>query len=342
MPTPFTITRGTNASHWLSQSKRRGDERRAFFTEEDVRRIAGWGLDHIRLPVDEEQLFSEAGEPDEEAFGLLRDCLEWTQKHELNLVVDLHILRSHYFNDAEEPRLYRDPAEAARFADLWRSISDRIGDAPTDRVAYELLNEPVARNPEKWNRVFQYPYQAIRHIEPQRPIILGSNHFQSPRTFPHLDIPDDENLILSFHFYFPMFITHYQARWTPCGPYDGPIQYPGSPVPEEGLAKIDPEYRKRLDNWHDWNAPADRDMMQRIIDTPIAVSRTTGRRLYCGEFGCRNIVPLDIRRAWYRDILDVFETSGIAWANWDYRGGFGLVGEAGNDTGIIDLVSVRG
>jgi len=34
------LRRGTNISHWLSQSARRGQERRRFFTRDDVRRIA--------------------------------------------------------------------------------------------------------------------------------------------------------------------------------------------------------------------------------------------------------------------------------------------------------------
>ncbi|HHE73115.1 MAG TPA: glycoside hydrolase family 5 protein, partial [Chloroflexi bacterium] len=78
----FTIYRGTNISHWLSQSDRRGAERRAFFTQQDVERIARLGggrLDHIRLPVDEEQLWDENGDPDPEAFGLLEAALDWCE-----------------------------------------------------------------------------------------------------------------------------------------------------------------------------------------------------------------------------------------------------------------------
>ena len=54
---PFTIHRGTNISHWLSQSNARGEERCRRFTRDNVRRLADLGLDHLRLPVDEEQLF---------------------------------------------------------------------------------------------------------------------------------------------------------------------------------------------------------------------------------------------------------------------------------------------
>ena len=62
----FVVRRGTNLSHWLSQSRRRGAERRAFFTAADVRRLADWGFDHLRLPVDEEQLWTPDGRCEED------------------------------------------------------------------------------------------------------------------------------------------------------------------------------------------------------------------------------------------------------------------------------------
>jgi|GEM_PF-6264040 len=34
-PASFRLKRGTNISHWLSQSTRRGKDRAAFFTEKD-------------------------------------------------------------------------------------------------------------------------------------------------------------------------------------------------------------------------------------------------------------------------------------------------------------------
>ncbi len=52
----FVIKRGTNISHWLSQSEARGEARRNYFTEKDVKYLAGLGFDHIRIPVDEMQL----------------------------------------------------------------------------------------------------------------------------------------------------------------------------------------------------------------------------------------------------------------------------------------------
>jgi endoglucanase len=57
----FKVKRGTNISHWLSQSRNRGAERLNWFTKEDVAFLAGLGFDHLRIPIDEEQMWDASG-----------------------------------------------------------------------------------------------------------------------------------------------------------------------------------------------------------------------------------------------------------------------------------------
>ena len=237
-PNGFAVRRGTNVSHWLSQSKRRGEERRRFFTREDVALAAQLGFDHLRLPVDEEQLFDEAGRPVEEAFSLLDAALDWCAEHRLRAIVDLHILRSHHFNEGEKP-LWTDPAAQERFLDLWRQLSARLSRRPLDQVAYELMNEPVADDPEEWNRLVARAVRTVRALEPRRTLVIGSNRWQSADTFDPLRVPvGDPNILLSFHFYTPMALTHYGAGWTKAGEYKGPVRYPGEVVAQADLAGL--------------------------------------------------------------------------------------------------------
>jgi endoglucanase len=327
----FEIKRGTNISHWLSQSERRGEERRAFFTRDDVDRIAGWGFDHIRLPVDEVQLWSDDGTPVEEAFGLLRSAIDWAAAAGLRVVVDLHILRSHYFNDTEVPALFTDQAARKCFVSLWRSLSARLHDCPVDLVAYELLNEAVAPTAEAWNETWQAPFAVLRELEPERTIVLGSNQYNQWQTYPELDVPDDDHLVLTFHYYNPMFITHYTARWWHGGSYSGPIRYPGQPIPESQHIAID---RLQSEGMEDANRHFDRQVMRTDMSVPHAIAERHGYPLYCGEFGCYENTPADIREAWYRDIAAVFADLGIWWANWDYKGSFGLITPDGAETGV--------
>jgi endoglucanase len=48
-----------------------------------------------------------------------------------------------------------------------------------------------------------------------------------------------------------------------------------------------------------------------------------------------------VAAAWYRDMISVFAEHGIAWANWDYKGGFGLVDREGKSTGIAEIMLAR-
>lgn len=332
----FTVRRGTNISHWLSQSRHRGDERTSWFTQDDVQRIAEMGFDHIRVPIDEVQMWDEAGQADPEAFDLLDAALDWSEDAGLRVIVDLHILRSHYFNDKTGvPILFTDPAEEARFADLWRDLSGRLGNRATDQVAYELLNEAVARDPEDWNRVAMTAFSAVRQLESERTIVLGSNWFNQHHTFEQLTVPDDRRCILTYHYYFPMLVTHYQASWWDGGMYSGAVHYPGRPVAPEDVAGLEGVMLERLD---EWNAPFDRTQMVADLAQPLAVQARTGLPLYCGEFGCYERTPQPLRLAWYRDMIQTFDEYDIAWANWDYKGSFGVITADGRDTGIAQVL----
>lgn len=339
------IHRGTNISHWLSQSEKRGDARRAWFTQEDVKRIADWGFDHIRLPIDEQQMWDDSGRQEPEAFDLMEASLDWMEQAGLKAVIDLHILRSHFFISATEPKLFTDPSEAEKFADLWRQLSARLKGRSNERVAYELMNEAVATDAQDWNRVAMMAFQAIRDLEPQRTIILGSNRWNSVKTFDQLHVPEDANTILTFHFYLPMLVTHHQGRWCTEGRmYDGPIQYPGQPIAPENLGEVRPPENDRLIqlDLEELNKPYGRESMVADIVKPLDVARKTGLPLYCGEFGVINKAPHPVRVAWYRDLISVFNEYGIAWANWDYKGDFGMINGRGESTGIAEaMLAVR-
>lgn len=62
-------------------------------------------------------------------------------------------------------------------------------------------------------------------------------------------------------------------------------------------------------------------MLQRILK-PIQYAKKHNLQLYCGEFGCTLKVHRNDRLNWYRDVRYIFESNDIAWANWDYKGGF--------------------
>ena len=60
--------RGINLGGWLSQCTPKKEHYDTFITEQDLRTIASWGLDHVRLPIDYVLVEQEDGTPREEGY----------------------------------------------------------------------------------------------------------------------------------------------------------------------------------------------------------------------------------------------------------------------------------
>lgn len=323
-PGQLILGSGTNLAHWLSQTRRTGAERRGFITEQDIADIAALGFDHVRIPIDEMQMWDEQGARDEDAFETLHDGIRWSLAHGLKVLVDLHILRSHHFNAKDKP-LWTDPAEQERFIGLWRDLSAALRDYPVDRLAYELMNEPVADDPDEWNRLAARAFAAVRALEPERSIVIGSNLWQGADTFDELEVPDDPRIILSYHFYEPFALTHYQAGWTDLKDYTGPVRYPGVIVTREEYAALSPEQQAPVERFA--GREFNRDVLVEMMEKPLRKARELGLPLYCGEFGVFENAPDADSARWYRDMLSILAEHGVSWANWNWKSDqFGLVG----------------
>ena len=331
-PSGFVIHRGVNISHWLSQSDTwsRNDK---FFNESDIIKIKSLGFDHIRLPIDEEIIWKEDGSINEGNYKDLRNCLDWCVKHDISVIVDLHILRSHHFNarnNEGKMTLWTDTMAQKNFITLWDTLSNRLNKYPLNKVAYEMMNEPVAPEHEMWNSLIERAIKNIRKKEPNRVIMMGSNRWQKPFTFPFLKVPkNDKNIILTFHTYHPYFVTHYGANWSAIKDYKGPVQYPGQCMTQADYDKyVDTSLTALVSRIKEEKAfdVYNKDKFQEIIQPAIDKAKEYGLQLYCSEFGSLPFIDRKMRLAYYQDITDVFRQNNICWSNWDYKGNFSIVG----------------
>lgn len=334
----FEVKKGTNIAHWLSQSDRRGAEREQFFTKPDVKKIAEIGFDHIRLPIDEEQMWDENGNRNDDAFQLLENCIDWCAEYDLKVIVDLHILRSHHFNAKVKP-LWTDETEQEKFFDLWRDLSKTLKRFPNDLVAYELMNEAVADDHESWNKLLANAFSAIRELEPERTVVIGSNRWQSTDTFDALKVPlNDKNILLSFHFYEPFLLSHYGAKWTFLKDYKGPVHYPGIILTEKEFNKLPEAVKPEVEKWV--NVKFNKELLLEKWQKPIQKAKELGLPLYCGEFGIISEAPEKETINWYKDMIQLFEETGIGYANWNYKSdNFGLTDDDVVNKELIAIVS---
>ena len=322
----FEIKRGINLSHWLSQ---RGDNSPAIkdgMSEIDFIRICRAGFDHVRLPIDEEVLWQEDGQMNKDAFEYLHKGIKWALQNDLRVIVDLHIVRAHNFNAGNEGKkntLWDSLETQEHFISLWRDLINELKNYPVSDVAYEIMNEPTAPNHDDWNKLVEKVYKIIRATEKKRVIVIGSNMWQGVDTFQYLKVPQgDEFILLSCHFYEPFLLSHYKAGWTEFGKYQGDVHYPGYLVTKDEYESYSEADKKLTARWtmYPWN----KEMLASYLGRAKKIADEKGLNLYCGEFGIYEKAPTEDALRWYRDVIEVFDSMDIAWAKWDYKGGFGV------------------
>lgn len=347
-PQQFAAYKGVNIAHWLSQVFG-WSPRATFFTQEDVKQIKNLGFDHIRMPIDEEQLWTEEGELIDSSFNYLKQSIDWCIANDMCIIIDLHIIRSHHFNAGNgegKMTLWTDTVAQNTFLKLWEDLQTELKQYPTNKLAYELMNEPAAPEAEQWNSLVNRAITRIRKTEPNRILFIGANQWQTIRNVPLLDIPKgDSNIVISFHNYDPMLVTHHLASWTKFKQYTGPVQYPGLSANTEDLWK-------QLDS-NDVAVKTEIEGINKVynpefFDSLVSIAVKRGNELnvsvYCGEFGCLNNVDTTMRYAYYRDFVGALNKYKVGKAVWDYKGSFQIMGydtETMQNTNVMDTVVVQ-
>jgi endoglucanase len=313
---PLTFRRGVNIEGWLGSPDRPSEKRPLSFGPADAEVLAELGFDHIRINVNEQHLWDDSDKPVQSSFDCVDELLDACAKLGLRAIFDLHVLRCHFFNAARRP-LFSEPAAVEQFHECWRRLSAHLGGRSCELLAYEYLNEPVADDPEDWNRVSAGIHTLLRGLEPRRTLILGSNRWSGPEHFAHLAIPPDENQVLTFHYYQPFFFTHHDAHEGAASCHKGPVHYPGRPIAEEDFARLTPQQRQELAQG---NLPEDRATLVARFAHALAAAKRTRLPLYCGEWGCYHAAPRADRLRWHADMISILAEHDIGWAVYAYTG----------------------
>ena len=320
---------GVNLGGWLSQCNHTRERYDSFITEEDVRVIASWGLDHIRVPVDYNLVEDEQGRRREEGFGYIERAIGWCRASGLRMVLDLHKTYGYSFDAGEaETGFFENEAHQERFCRLWEEFARRFG-RNEDMLAFELLNEVTdqAYSPV-WNRIADRCIDRIRAIAPTIDILVGSYWNNSIDALPDLDPPKDAHIVYNFHCYDPLMFTHQGAPWVDGMDHAFRITM-DAPVSElaaatEKLRGVKPADFDGLDP----DAPLSQSYFEKRFEKAVKVAEERGVRLYCGEYGVIDRARPEDALRWYQAIGGAFERFGIGRAAWTYRAmDFGLSDE---------------
>jgi endoglucanase len=332
---------GVNLGGWLSQYRLYDHQHfQSFITADDIKQIANWGMDHIRLPIDYPILEDDAKpfEYKESGFAYIDQCLDWCQANGLGVVLDLHRAPGYSFDTLTENSLFDDPMLQQRLLALWEQLAHRYGGRKQPSIIFELLNEITLPTSDPWNRLAYRIFSSIRAIDTTHWIMVGGNQWNSVGTLKEIELYDDPRVVYTFHYYDPFPFTHQKAYWVEeLQSFDQELDYPG-PIPglKEYLDKY-PAYRNRLGRFLDIRM--DKQFLRNDLQPAIDFLAQTGRPLYCGEFGVIESAPRQSRLHWHQDFVDLLREVKIGRACWTYKQkDFGLVGKDGR---VIDQELVR-
>ncbi|MDH5550746.1 MAG: glycoside hydrolase family 5 protein [Gemmatimonadota bacterium] len=205
----------------------------------------------------------------------------------LMVVLNMH----HYQEIFADPHGQRD-----RFLAVWQQIATHFRDYP-DSLVFEVLNEPNTNlTPELWNAFLLDALAVIRQSNPDRYVMLGTGEWGGIGAMQRLQLPDDDRLIFTFHYYSPFEFTHQGAEWV-----SGSDAWLGTT----------------------WGTSQDRAAVQRDFDTVAAWAVQHDITVFMGEFGAYSRAAMDDRLAWTTFVRSEAERRGFSWAYWEFDAGFG-------------------
>ncbi len=285
-----------------------------YITEKDIEYIASLGMDHIRLGFDQ-IVFEEAPYVyREEIFKHIDNFISWCKKYSLNIVLNMHKAVGNYCDIKEEVELLDDDELQNRFISLWLAFEKRY--AGDNSLAFELLNEVRDVNPAKWNALAEKTVNAIRAINKNRIIIIGSTSWNSPDTLRHLKVYDDENIIYTFHTYAPFEFTH-QRGVLQAAPlyYNRTMPYPCDIERYRDYHKVVFGNDAAYPNFEKMDIEYIRFSLRNAIEF---TKQHPDKILWCGEFGTIRHADIKWRESWMKDVITVLKENEIPYCAWNY------------------------
>lgn len=321
------LEKGINFGGWLSQCPHTKEHYSSFITEADVKTVASWGFDHIRLPFDCDLVQAESGQFKEEGFSRLDQFVRWCEKAGMNAILDLHKACGYDFNNAETEAgntLFSSPHLQKLFVQLWNEISRRFAGAKN--VAFELLNEVVETEAaQPWNSLIARTLTEIRKNAPVTPVIYGGIQWNSANTIRLLEKTDDKNVLLTFHMYEPLIFTHQKAYWVAGMDPEKDIAYPAN-TDYYRKESVPLGYKGKDVAETEGNFPG-RQIMEDMVAQASRAAAEKGARIYCGEYGVIDRAPVQDTLSWFCDIHDIFKRHNVGRAVWTYKEkDFGIAG----------------
>ncbi len=314
--------KGVNLGGWLSQGSLEISHLDSFIKEDDIKRIKGMGCDHLRLPVDFENIYDEKKKCGVEiGYKYIDLCIEWCKKYGLNVVLDLHKAPGYVFDDFEYSNgFFKNEKLMELFLDIWDSLSKRYAKY-SNMMMFEMLNEVTSFEViEDWNALANRCIKVIRKNAPNVKILYGGVGYSSVTAVKYIPKPQDKNIVFNVHCYEPLAFTHQGAYWVDKMPLDFRMPYPVDENKYREICKTVPSIPNgTLGESENALRLLKKDFFNNLFKEAVECAIKYDVPLYCGEYGVIDRADTKSTLNWIKDINDTFNHYGIGRAIWSYK-----------------------
>ena len=257
--------------------------------KQDLQRIARAGFDSVRILI-AWQNHAATQAPyaiDPVFFARIDEVVGQAREFGLGVILDLH----------DDEALYQRPRqEWQRTLAIWEQVASHYADAPPNLI-FELVNEPQGKlQGALWQSFADAALARIRLSNPERWVILGGDNWNSIDGLARFEPPDDDHLMLTFHYYDPYKFTHQGASWFADAPPAG----------------------------RPWGSPRERRALTLAFDRAAALARARGLPLWLGEFGATKATAMMDRTRWTGAVRRAAQSRGLGWCYFDFATEFGV------------------
>lgn len=252
--------------------------------------MADSGFDTVRIPT-RWSAHAEAEPPytiDDAFFARMDEVIGWALDADLQVILNIH----HFEDMMTAPEANRE-----RLLALWSQIAEHYADYP-DSLLFEALNEPNNQlGATLWNDIQAEVLAVIRESNPERWVIIGGENWNGLDSLERIELPDDERVMATFHFYEPFEFTHQGAEWV-----DDMDAYLG-----------------RL-----WGTESDKLYIATRLFQAARWADEHEVPVLMGEFGAYSRADHESRIQWTQNVRENAEQQGIGWCYWEFGAGFGI------------------
>lgn len=244
------------------------------------------GFDFVRVPVrwDEHTSKTAPYKVDPIWMARIEQILDWGLSRGLYVVVNAHHeewIKSNYSQ-----------ANRDRFDSIWSQIAVRFKDK-SERLLFEIINEPNGLTKAQNDDLHQRVIQLIRKTNPTRILIFQGHNWGGSNELIQAAIPNDPYLMGSFHSYDP--------------------------------------YLFGLEGQGTWGTSSDYNALKAKFDAVKAWSKKNNIPVFLGEFGSLRKCDYNSRMRHYKAYVDYSLLNGFAAAAWDDGGDFRIMLRAEKD-----------